>query len=399
MTAGTSGSMGSPVATIHMGGQYATTVLDMVAQAYNDNAAGDSYLASLAGALAGYENRASDWAYQLSHTLQEAEQIKKQLAAAQVRTQVAQYELENHQKQIDNAKDTLDYLRSRKYTNEELYSWLLGQISRLFFQSYQMAYDWAKKAERCYRFERGITNSNIIQFGYWDSVRKGLMAGEQLYLGLKRLEQAYLEGNRREYEITKQVSLLQIDPLALIRLRQTGRCEFSLPESLFDLDYPGHYFRRIKSVSLSVPCVVGPYTGLNATLTLLSNRIRTSSLATAYPEKSDEDDARFLRDFAASGSIAASQALNDSGMFELNFRDERYLPFEGAGATRVGALNCRPSSCASSTTIVFLMCLSPCATRRVRAGVPSRRRRPGPHLQPWRVAGPWSVCSACTTSS
>jgi hypothetical protein len=31
-------------------------------------------------------------------------------------------------------------------------------------------------------------------------------------------------------------------------------------------------------------------------------------------------------------SIAMSHAQNDSGIFELNFRDERYLPFEGAGA-------------------------------------------------------------------
>jgi hypothetical protein len=31
-------------------------------------------------------------------------------------------------------------------------------------------------------------------------------------------------------------------------------------------------------------------------------------------------------------SIATSHAQNDSGLFELNFRDERYLPFEGAGA-------------------------------------------------------------------
>jgi hypothetical protein len=29
---------------------------------------------------------------------------------------------------------------------------------------------------------------------------------------------------------------------------------------------------------------------------------------------------------------ATSHAQNDSGLFELNFRDERYLPFEGAGA-------------------------------------------------------------------
>jgi hypothetical protein len=31
-------------------------------------------------------------------------------------------------------------------------------------------------------------------------------------------------------------------------------------------------------------------------------------------------------------SIATSSGQADSGLFELNFRDERYLPFEGAGA-------------------------------------------------------------------
>ena len=31
-------------------------------------------------------------------------------------------------------------------------------------------------------------------------------------------------------------------------------------------------------------------------------------------------------------SVALSSGQNDSGVFELNFKDERYLPFEGAGA-------------------------------------------------------------------
>jgi len=30
-------------------------------------------------------------------------------------------------------------------------------------------------------------------------------------------------------------------------------------------------------------------------------------------------------------AIATSTGLNDAGLFELNFRDERYLPFEGSG--------------------------------------------------------------------
>ena len=84
------------------------------------------------------------------------------------------------------------------------------------------------------------------------------MAGEKLQYDLRRLETAYIEQNRREFELTKHVSLALLDPLALVRLRETGRCFFHLPEEIFDLDFPGHYFRRIKSVSLTLPCVVGP---------------------------------------------------------------------------------------------------------------------------------------------
>ena len=51
-----------------------------------------------------------------------------------------------------------------------------------------------------------------------------------------------------------------------------------------------------------------------------------------YPEKVDESDERFSTVNIPITAIAASTGQNDSGMFELNFKDERYLPFEGAGA-------------------------------------------------------------------
>ena len=37
-------------------------------------------------------------------------------------------------------------------------------------------------------------------------------------------------------------------------------------------------------------------------------------------------------------SIATSDAQEDAGLFELNFNDERYLPFEGAGAISTWSL-------------------------------------------------------------
>jgi hypothetical protein len=147
------------------------------------------------------------------------------------------------------------------------------------------------------------------------------------------MEKSFMNQNRREYEIAKHVSLLQQNPLALVALRETGSCTLELPEALFDLDYPGHYMRRLKTVSLTIPCVVGPYTGVNCTLTLLKSQTRLSAVdAGAYGDDMKTENSRVLTNFAALESIVTSSAQNDSGTFELNFRDERYLPFEGSGA-------------------------------------------------------------------
>ena len=151
------------------------------------------------------------------------------------------------------------------------------------------------------------------------------------------MEAEYLERRGYDFEIpTKQISLRQLSPLALIELRETGRCEFSFPEVLFDMDYPGHYMRRIKSVAVTVPCVVGPYTSLSCTLRLLEHKYRTSSVVkdkNDYPERTDDvdPDDRFLTTNVPITAIAVSNGQNDAGLFELNFRDGRYLPFEGAG--------------------------------------------------------------------
>jgi hypothetical protein len=127
----------------------------------------------------------------------------------------------------------------------------------------------------------------------------------------------------RDYEVTQSFSLALLDPSALVSLRQTGSCEFTIHEIMFDLFYPGHYKRLIRSVRLTIPCVVGPYTNVGATLTLEQHRVRKD--INTYP-----DDPEWSQNHTT--SIATSSAQNDGGLFELNFRDERYLPFEGAGA-------------------------------------------------------------------
>jgi Tc toxin complex TcA C-terminal TcB-binding domain len=177
-----------------------------------------------------------------------------------------------------------------------------------------------------------VDATTYIKFNYWDGGRKGLLSGEALYLDLKRMEMAYHENNKREYELTKHISLLQMSPLALLQLRTTGNCTISLPEEIFDMDGPGHYFRRIKTVAVSIPCVTGPYTSINCTLTLLKSSIRTKPMLSDGYQRRDSEDDRFNDSFGSLQTIVTSSGQNDSGLFETNLRDERYLPFEGAGA-------------------------------------------------------------------
>jgi len=176
----------------------------------------------------------------------------------------------------------------------------------------------------------GVDNT-YIRYNYWDSQKKGLLSGDRLMSDLKQMEVAYMQKNKREYELTKQLSLAQLDPLALLQLKTTGACTFSIPEASFDVDHPGHYFRRLKTVSLTIPCVTGPYTSVSAKLSLVGNRYRATTIGGSYSE-TPGNDPRFAYNVTAIQSVATSQGDNDSGLFELNFRDDRYLPFEYAGA-------------------------------------------------------------------
>jgi hypothetical protein len=287
--------------------------------------------AGMKGIIAGYERRRVDWIFQSNMALRELQQVDQQIAAAEIRIAVARQELDNLATQTENAVEVDEFMRS-KFTNRELYRWMSTQLSSLYFNTYRLAHELAKRAERCFQFELGDESTSYVKFGHWDSLRKGLLAGDQLHQDLKRLEIAYLDRNQREYEITKHVSLLQLDPEALIALRETHACEFTIPEWLYDMDCPGHFLRRIKSVSLSVPCVTGPYTGVHCTLTLLSGVVRKSNGHESYGEPSPEDTQRFRFDYSRIQSVVTSSGQSDSGMFEPNLRDERYLPFEGAGA-------------------------------------------------------------------
>ena len=292
-----------------------------------------TYDAMTAGRKANALRGMHDRILQANQAGYEIKQIDKQILSAKVRLNMAEQEIRNQQKSIDQAHEMEDFLRS-KFSSTELYTWLSSTTMTMYHELYNQAYDLATKAVKTFKYERPQDQVSYLQPGYWDTSRNGLLCGEQLHLALKKLEKAYIENRSHDFEITKHTSLRQTDPMALIVLRETGACDFNVPETLFDMDFPGHYLRRLKSVSLTVPCIIGPYTSINCTLRMTSHKYRTSpSAKSPYSEdKAGTGDERFSTANVPITAVAISSAQEDSGQFEVSFHDERYIPFEGAGA-------------------------------------------------------------------
>jgi hypothetical protein len=320
--------------SVSFGGSNLAEMMTFTASFDRAKAAARTYEAGMAARIGSYERREQEWALQSNVAAREISQLYKQLRASQIREAITKREWDDHKRQIEHAERIEEFLTNEKdgkKTNQAFYAWMKREVRGLYAQCFQLAFDAAKKAERALGHELGDPEASYLSLGY-TAGNEGLLAGEKLYLDIKRMELAYHELNRREYEITKHVSLRQLDPRALMSLRQTGRCEVELPEALFDLDGPGHYFRRIRTVSVTVPAVTGPYTSVACTLTLLKSSIRRSPLLRdgEYARAGDEDE-RFSDNWSSVQSVVTSGGERDSGLFEPSLRDERYLPFEGAG--------------------------------------------------------------------
>lgn len=279
--------------------------------------------------LAGYERRYEEWKLQEKLAEKEIQNLDKQIVSMKIRIEMTEKEISNMERQIEQMDEVYEFMTNR-FTNQELYSWMVTQLGQLHSSFFKLAVKLAKRAEVCYRFELGLKDSektDFIKNNYWNGLRKGLLAGDHLLFDLRTMESAYHERNKRELEINRAVPLSLIDAEALIKLQVKGECDFHLPEVLFDLDFPGQTYRRIRGIQLEIHCNASAGMGVNAKLSMTSNRIRIKPIA----ENSSGYDDDYLPSRIGITTIATSQAEAYAGVFNFDFRDERYLPFEGAG--------------------------------------------------------------------
>ena len=280
-----------------------------------------------------FNRRAQEWRQALEQCRLELNQLDVQIKAHTQQSALLRLQLQHSETAMDQARLTYELLNKR-FSGRQLNQWLNSQLAAFYYQAYDAAHSMCLAAQACWQFERADWNTGFIQGSAWNNQFKGMTAGESLKLHLQAMNRAYLQRNQRELEISKTLSLRQLhgkdtsttankEWSALSQqLLTSASVDFELTKALFDADYPGHYLRRIKSVSVSLPATLGPYEDIRAILTQTWNQTQLS--------ESPADTRENLR---VREQVALSTGLSDSGLFTLNFdTDERYLPFEYTGA-------------------------------------------------------------------
>ena len=183
--------------------------------------------AALSLTQGGLDRREDEWRHQVNVITIEIEQIERQILGAERRRDAALRELNNYQRQIENSVQVQDFLRD-KFTNQELYLFLQQETAALYRQTYELARQAARRAQRAFNYERGYTTRRFLPDDAWDGLHESLLAGERLQLALRQMEQAYLDANCREHELTKHLSLRLHFPVAFLELRRpaTARSRF-----------------------------------------------------------------------------------------------------------------------------------------------------------------------------
>ncbi len=282
-----------------------------------------------------YRRRAQEWESARDDAKLAVKEIKQQQKTLVIRLEAAEMQKSLLETQKLQFNEQLDLMKT-KFTNQSLYSWMQGKLSTLYYQFYDLVAMRCLKAQLGYQWETQDT-STFIQPGAWDSHRAGLLCGEALMLNLTQMESAYLDWDSRSLEVNRTVSMLSemgegVDFNTEVNLALKKQdpsvsskhtmvmgdndvlmAKIDLNALNIEVDYPDavvgdNKVRRIKQVSVSLPALLGPYQDIQAVLSYSGNGDLIHQ---------------------SCKQAAISHGMNDSGQFQLDFNDSRYLPFEG----------------------------------------------------------------------
>ncbi|MEO1078222.1 MAG: hypothetical protein AAFY29_01615 [Pseudomonadota bacterium] len=158
---GAEGGFSSPTVKAQVGGANFSKAASIASQILGIMASSARQDGQRASIVAGYDRHQEEWDFSAAQAAKDAENMESQIAAAEVRLAIAEKELENQEQQIEHSQEVHRFMRD-KFCNRDLYSWMVGQVSGLYFQSYQLAYDLAKRAERAFQHELAVPDAGVL---------------------------------------------------------------------------------------------------------------------------------------------------------------------------------------------------------------------------------------------
>ncbi|QMU63857.1 MAG: hypothetical protein GKR88_05830 [Flavobacteriaceae bacterium] len=278
-----------------------------------------------------YRRRREDWMLQKDIAENEIAQLDAQLENLEEQRLMAQKQLTLAETEAANAQALYEF-QTTKFTGQELYNWIVGRLSSLYYQLYDATLPICIMCKEALIKETSTDKAtSAFTTPAWNDLYQGLLAGESLQLELQKLDRLWLEESKRGLEATKTVSVDQIcrsnDTTLVAEIQKLINGEELTPIEGLELalstdenpiftatitlnllslgsSYNTTGNRVIKNVAISLPALLGPYQDVEATLM--------------------DNNGNF---------VTLSHGQNDSGMWVLNYNDERFLPFEGVDPT------------------------------------------------------------------
>lgn len=297
---------------------------------------------------AGYQRRTEEWQLQQTLAENDLEQLNQQRDSLRQQLTMAKKQL--NLAEMEQAHSLAIYqMQTTRFSNKELYNWMVGRLSGLYYQLYDTALPLCLMAKSVLEKDISKTKTqNLFTRSGWNDLYQGLLAGEDLMLNLQKMENLWLDEEKRVLEVDRTVSLAAVyqaagfsltdkitDYLNATRTSENTdqydnaiklnddilTASLNISELQLDKDYPEKMQlgnkRRIKQISVTLPTLLGPYQDIQATLSYVGNNQTLAKGCTA---------------------IAISRGMNDSGQFQLDFNDGQYLPFEGIDINDKGSL-------------------------------------------------------------
>ncbi|MFJ4375004.1 Tc toxin subunit A [Pseudomonas japonica] len=288
-----------------------------------------------------YELRGIGWQFEVDQAKLELTLLDKQLLEQEVQIRATQIALEEARAQQRVQREEHDLMVSG-FAIVPTYTWMIGQLSEIYAAAYDAVLSLCLTAQASLQYELGDFTRRFVRTGAWRDNWRGMLAGESLQRDLLEMDTKMVFANERGLHIRKDFSLVGGKGLSTAELEKAltaGKIPFELSAADFDRDFPGHFLRRIVSLSVTLKLkgsstaqpLAAMLTQTGNTLLLTANEAGVKHLYGAE----GGDASELMLDLRTNQQIAVwstGEPVRDLIVYRALFDEGRYLPFEGTGA-------------------------------------------------------------------